>query len=605
MTNKLTAPENPRELFAAPKPQLYLTIFALWFASIFWFGPRMIRLLGISYDFFSFLSLSYFLSFMALAWLYGFYNICIIFYAIIYHKQYEIECKKSLPPLSLVEPPAVALLYTTYNDFVEISAESCVKQDYPNFSVYILDDSTNPDCRKQVDLFAQKYPKQVRVIRRSHRMGFKAGALNNALSVFATWEPFFAIADSDEIIPPDFLSRIVPRFQTHPNCGFIQANHVSNRKASGALAKALGAGIDSHWRWFQPYRNRYGFVMFLGHGAVIRRESWEEVGGFPLMVSEDLAFAIKIREAGWRGFFAEDIICDEDFPETVRMFRIRHMKWTRGTCEFLSQMMGSILSSKKLFWFEKCDILFPTLNLPLSLFYFFFMIDANLMLPVLFGSLRDITVVFGNIEIVAPVHALHPSFNILFTPDFFAVTLLTFFSPILCFVIDLIKKPIQLFQFLCKSTTIYAALSPLSSLGVFSYLVTHKAVFLVTGERQSQTQNEIAVKETGEAGFFEKIRNEIRNFFISTHPDTIGVQAFELGCGLIFSVACIALLQISFFGVCIAICLHPLLHRYTINNPVLKFLMYFPFILICLGVAMATASLLGMQTVFLGYGFHF
>ena len=65
--------------------------------------------------------------------------------------------------------------------------------------------------------------------------------------------------------------------------------------------------------------------MFLGHGALLRRKCWEEVGGFPHIVSEDLGFAIEIREKGYRGRFVEDVVCYEDFPDTVRAFRIRHM----------------------------------------------------------------------------------------------------------------------------------------------------------------------------------------------------------------------------------------------------------------------------------------
>ena len=41
--------------------------------------------------------------------------------------------------------PAVALLYTTCNDFVEQSLLSCLRQDYRNFSLYILDDSSDPE----------------------------------------------------------------------------------------------------------------------------------------------------------------------------------------------------------------------------------------------------------------------------------------------------------------------------------------------------------------------------------------------------------------------------------------------------------------------------
>lgn len=47
---------------------------------------------------------------------------------------------------------------------------------------------------------------------------------------------------------------------------------------------------------------------------------------FPELVSKDLAYAIAIREQGYYGTFAEDVVCKEDFSETVRAFRIRHIK---------------------------------------------------------------------------------------------------------------------------------------------------------------------------------------------------------------------------------------------------------------------------------------
>ncbi|MBK6781199.1 MAG: hypothetical protein IPG75_16920 [Gemmatimonadetes bacterium] len=74
-------------------------------------------------------------------------------------------------------------------------------------------------------------------------------------------------------------------------------------------------GIDIHWRWYHPLRNRYGFVMLLGHGAVVRREVWEEVGGFPEIVSEDLAFSLRARQHGWHGGVRRrTLIYYEEFP---------------------------------------------------------------------------------------------------------------------------------------------------------------------------------------------------------------------------------------------------------------------------------------------------
>lgn len=249
-----------------PNPSLYLTIFTLWLISLIWFTPRLIGLIEIANGPISLVAVIFFIIFVELAWLYGFYNICVVVFARIY-KRLAGRRKDPLPSLP-VNPPDIALLYTTCNDFVESSAESCVKQDYPNFTVYILDDSTDPVYKGWIDTFATKYQGLVRVVRRFDRRGFKAGNLNHALSTVARFEPFFAIADADEVLPSDFLRRLVPYLLVEPGFGFVQANHRHRPDASSQLAIAMGIGIDIHWRWYQPLRNWYGFVMLLGHGAV-------------------------------------------------------------------------------------------------------------------------------------------------------------------------------------------------------------------------------------------------------------------------------------------------------------------------------------------------
>ena len=176
------------------------------------------------------------------------------------------------------------------------------------------------------------------------------------------------------------------------------------------------------------------------------------------------------------------MVCYEEFPSSVRAFRVRHVKWTRGTCEFLGQKLLPLLRSRRISWTEKVDVLFPTLNLPLTLFYFLFMINAGLLLPLSVGQYHALTLVFAGSEWVVP--SLHMPVEImrLFTPDFFAITVLTILAPVMCFVIEMWKTPLRLFRFLTHSTALYAALSPLSSICVLGYLVTRKARFLVTGD---------------------------------------------------------------------------------------------------------------------------
>lgn len=591
----------PRAPRLAPRPTLYLAIFGAWVLSLVWFHPRLMDLLSLARSPAATGAVIFFILFTELAWLYGFYNVGVVLFATFYRLASRRRVAPSPAPLP-VPPPAVAVLYLTCNDFVAESAEACVAQDYGAFTVYVLDDSSDPEYRARVDAFAAQHPERVRVVRRPDRRGFKAGNLNHGLAQATAGEPLFALVDSDELLPPDFLRRMVPRLLDDERCGYVQASHRVNPRSPGRLAEAVGVGIDIHWRWYHPLRNRYGFVMLLGHGAVIRRRVWEEIGGFPEIVSEDLGFSLRARQHGWHGVFVEDVICLEAFPETIRDFRIRHMKWTRGTCEFFAREMWPALRSRTIPLVEKLDVLFPALSLPLSLVYFLFVIDANIVFATLFTRPHALTLVLGSHQLVLPTRMLDPGFAAVSSWDFFLITFLTFVAPVLCFVIELAGRPRQLFRFLCQSSVMYAALGPMSSLGVLGYLLTGKATFLVTGDRGR------VARETGAVArrpWWRRGWEWVCGAFLRSHPDHPLVQGFEVACGVVFGVACLQLLQVSFLGLALGFVMLPILHHVPWDHPVMQRLLYVPFLLIISGLLFGGLSLLGVQSVFFGYGFHF
>ncbi len=577
------AKSSPKPLIQRPRPHLYLSIFGTWLLSLVWFQPRLWQLLEMSDSAFGIAAIVFFIVFTEIAWLYALFNVFVVIFAMVYRRFYAQP--DLVQPLISGTPPEVAILYTTCNDFVEASLNSCLGQDYPNFRIYILDDSSSLTHMALVDDYARRYPERVQVVRRANRKGFKAGNLNHGLNTAATQEPYFALVDADEILPVNFLSSLVPRLSSDNRCAFIQANHQSNPNDPSALAQSLGIGIDIHWRWYHPLRNRFGFVMLLGHGALIRRACWQAVAGFPELVSEDLAFALRLRERGWRGYFAEDVICYENFPEDMRAFRVRHMKWTRGTCEFLRQKFWDVVYSKRISLVEKLDILFPTLSLPLSPLFFLFILDANLILINLFGHSQPIQLEFLKLQLNLPARVLGGGFEALGGLDFFFMTALAIIAPILCFIIELWRKPLELLRFVGASVTVYGALGGLSSLGVLFYLLTGKAVFHATADR-SNTLN-AAVNSRARVPFAS-----LKQLLVSSHPDHWLVRGFELSCGLAFCVMCLQLVQVSFFGLAVAQVLHPILHRTRWEHPLMQKLVQLPLALMLLGLVLRGLALL-------------
>jgi len=578
---------------ACRSPVFYITVFSFWLATVMWFHDRLFSLMDVATDFLSTASMLYFVLFTEIAWLYGLYNIAVVVFSGILQRQAQAARVTTQTP-ALSNTP-VAVLYTTCNDFVLESAVSCLAMDYQNFKIYILDDSSDSSYKTMIDKFAASNPDKVQVIRRENRKGYKAGNLNHALQKVVK-EPLFVIADADEIMPADFLNKLVPRLEADPNCGFIQANHKSKSWGVSKLERDMGIGIDIHWKRYQPLRNHYGFVMFLGHGALLRTECWNIVGGFPELVSEDLAYALSIREFGFYGTFAEDVVCYEEFPSSVRAFRIRHVKWTRGTCEFLGQKLIPLLRSPFISWVEKIDILFPTLNLPLTFFFFIFMLNAGLFIPMQFGEVQTLTVVLAGQDLLIPLLLLPAEFNRLFTADFFAITMLTILGPVMCFIVEMWRTPIRLFRFLCHSTSLYAALSPLSTICVTGYLITRKARFLVTGDLENQ-------QKTLSSG--ESLNKRVWKFLCETHPDHYAVAVIEIICALIFMYAAIIGFQVSFLGIALAFFLLPMMHYLGWENPVLRIVRYLPLTLVLAGLSLGGLSIFGIAPVLFGFGFHF
>lgn len=312
-------------------------------------------------------------AFVAYFWLNGTKDVV---YTLYYHL---VSARRSrpVPRRARDVEPRVVLVYCTCNDFSADSLLRSMRQEYRNFDVVILDDSSKPEYLAQVDAFGAEHG--VRVVRRADRSGYKAGNLNNYLGTAAY--DYFVILDSDEIIPPGYLRRALDYFAHYPNAGIVQANHVATRNRN-AFMRMFSIGVDSHWIAYQSVKDRHGFLSLLGHGAMVSRECYVAAGGFPHVVAEDLCFSIAARDAGYFTVFAPDVVCEEEYPVDYLAFKKRHSKWTQGNMEFIKRYTGVILRSR-MTWFEKLDIVLFTYNLPLTAVFSVYVAIHVIVLPLL------------------------------------------------------------------------------------------------------------------------------------------------------------------------------------------------------------------------------
>ena len=352
----------------------------------------------------------------------------------------------------------VLMAYCTCNDFDGKSLEESMKQTYPHVTTVILDDSTEVSYREAVDEFAKKH--HIQVVRRTDRVGFKAGNINHYFMSEECREKgygYYVILDSDEILPPDYVVESLKYFYARKNVGIVQANHISDRNRNFFM-KLFHVGVNSHWPTYQTMKHFYGFSTMLGHGAMLKRECYEKAGGFPPLVAEDLCLSIEARGKGYYVAFAPNIVCREEYPIDYVAFKKRHSKWTQGNLEFIKKYTGKIARSK-MKWFEKMDIVLFTYNLPLTAIFAFF-IFANLMIAPLLSV--DLGAVYA-VWMVIP-------------------TIIFFFSPMLNDFITWAFRlnPLRTLIYTVSVVMLYGSMLTTSLISATMGLFGKKARFIVT-----------------------------------------------------------------------------------------------------------------------------
>lgn len=357
--------------------------------------------------------------------------------------------------------PRVLLLYCTCNDFNEQALSRCRRQNYGNFKTVILDDSTDPAYKRAAAKYALHHS-NVEVVRRQDRSGYKAGNLNNYLRGRSDYD-YFVVLDSDEVIPPDFISKALRYFAADETCGAVQARHVAS-EGKNMFQRLLGRSVAGNGRTVQVIKNFYGANALLGHGMMISRRCYQRAGGFPHVVAEDISFAVEIRNAGLSILYAPDIECSEEFPSSYLALKKRQCKWTQGNLEYMKRYSGQIFSAK-MAWFEKADIILSHYSLP--------------VVPVLSFLLTVCTVALGFLGYPVIGYAL----------AVYAVMLLFLCSPMLpdLFLCRGKTNFLLLVPYFIVNVATYASLAPMMLRTVALGLLGKKAVFLITPKGEGRT----------------------------------------------------------------------------------------------------------------------
>ena len=256
--------------------------------------------------------------------------------------------------------PKVSIHIPVYNDPVVVECvKSCLKFDYPKdrYEIIVADDS-NDNTPALLDKLHKETNGAFKVVRRSSREGFKAGALNKATE-HSTGD-IVVVFDSDYILDKSFLREITKPF-SDSGVGFVQTRWEYLNAGKNRISRLAMTAYASFHHCSMPIKEKIGTAIFCGTGGAIRKNLLVQAGGWnEKSIAEDLDITVKILKKGYKMVYLPHVKACGEVPSTLNSFVKQQQRWAYGTTAVMKEQLGSIMKSKEMSKKQKIDMFFLT-----------------------------------------------------------------------------------------------------------------------------------------------------------------------------------------------------------------------------------------------------
>jgi len=274
------------------------------------------------------------------------------------------RARRADPAFAPFTRSGVAVLVAAYNEAEEVLDETMAAAtalDYAGAHLYLLDDSTRPECRAAAERIAARYG--ATLVTRPHRAGYKAGAINELLPRLS--EPYVAILDADQRPVRTWLTEVVPALDADPGLAFVQAPQVYTNLDGLPVARASQHRQSVFFEYICEGKSLVNAMFCCGSNVVFRRAALlslrAEVAGRvhyldETSVTEDFATSVKLHARGWRTLYRNHPYVLGLGPETLAAYFVQQMRWAMGTLGIGLQLLRSFLRHPRMLtaaqWWE-------------------------------------------------------------------------------------------------------------------------------------------------------------------------------------------------------------------------------------------------------------
>ncbi|MEQ1740551.1 MAG: glycosyltransferase [Methyloglobulus sp.] len=269
---------------------------------------------------------------------------------IVWHRK-TARTFQPLEPAPDFKYPKVSLHLPIHNEppkMVRKTLEALAKVDYPNLEVLVMDNNTkDPAIWQPVEADCKRLGSKFRFFHLENWPGFKAGAINHALEQTASDAEIIAVIDSDYILSPDWLKRMVPYFDNE-NVGFVQSPQDYRDLHVSAFKSFCYWEYAGFFNIGMVQRNEYNAIIQHGTMTMVRKSALLEVGNWAQWcICEDSELGLRLYEAGYDSVYCKDSFGKGLMPDTMSGYMTQRYRWVYGAMQIIKAHWRSFIPSKK------------------------------------------------------------------------------------------------------------------------------------------------------------------------------------------------------------------------------------------------------------------
>jgi cellulose synthase/poly-beta-1,6-N-acetylglucosamine synthase-like glycosyltransferase len=261
------------------------------------------------------------------------------------HSVFDVLIAMNIPPMPILsmlpkrttEFPLVSLHVPVCREppsMVVETLNALALLDYPNYEVIVISNNTN-DERLWRPVEARCKQLGFCFYHFDYLDGYKAGALNQALLKTNKDADLIGIVDSDNIVRPDFLCRLVNLFDDL-KVGFVQTRQDYRKWQK----RAFLCGIYPLYQFFYDVvmvtRNTRNSVIFCGSMGLMRANVLRDIRGWDeWCITEDAEASLRILQRGYKGTYVNESFGFGLLPQTFGDMKKQWSRWTTGAAQII------------------------------------------------------------------------------------------------------------------------------------------------------------------------------------------------------------------------------------------------------------------------------